>query len=415
MKPLQSLWARRVLATWLVLSVATGCSRAEPGNAVKAPGGLPPNTVDVNLLGSGNFPVKPTSPPGPAGSALQGALIDARRMADNVVGPWEIDAAMTLPSPSRAVVVSDVASLALIEPRAVADAAGPRNLIYGFSSDRQDPDGWRLMNAVLRFADPVSAADAAADMAKAATSQQPAVNRPVSIPGHPDARATTFSYNLDTSNDQPVTVYSFTPRGTYVLCQIAFADQLGAATTLVASTLDAQQPRIDQFAATAPEKFAGLAADPSGLLSHTMPAPTWPDPPDARPANPKIGIYLPRAALHFQDDPADTQIALTTAGVHGMSYNQTSVYLAGDGASADRLAHDLADIAMRSEPSARLFNGVDFMPGSQCVQFDREGSTTVSVYSCYASVNAYTIVVHDADPTGARQETAAQYKMLLAQ
>jgi hypothetical protein len=303
----------------------------------------------------------------------------------------------------------------LIEPRAVADAARPHNLIYGFSSDRQDPDRWRLMNAVLRFADPVSATDAAADMAKAVTSQQPAVNRPVSIPGHSDARASTFSYNLDTSDDQPVTVYSFTPHGPYVLCQIVYADQLASATTLVAAALDAQQPRIDQFVPTAPANFAGLAADPSGLLSHTMSAPTWPDPPDARPKNPKIGIYLPRAALHFQDDPADTQIALTNAGVQEMSYNQTSVYLARDGVSAGQLARDLADIAMRSQPSAQPFNGVDFMPGSHCVQFDHDGSTTVSVYSCYASVNAFTIVVHDADPTGARQETAAQYKMLLAQ
>jgi hypothetical protein len=68
-----------------VLLVA-GCG-AESGHAEKLQNAPTPAGVDTNLLGSGNFPVKPMPPLGVAGSAAQGALIDARRMADDVAGP----------------------------------------------------------------------------------------------------------------------------------------------------------------------------------------------------------------------------------------------------------------------------------------------------------------------------------------
>jgi hypothetical protein len=48
------------------------------------------------------------------------------------------------------------------------------------------------------------------------------------------------------------------------------------------------------------------------------------------------------------------------------------------------------------------------------VQSQRDPATGESVYFCFAALDNLTIAVHDADPTGARQQTAAQYKMLLA-
>ncbi|HUO41205.1 MAG TPA: hypothetical protein VMU34_26710 [Mycobacterium sp.] len=398
----------------MILASAVGCSVAEPGTAVKAPGGPPPGTVDVSLLGSGNLPTKPAPPLGAAGSPAAGALIDARRMADDVVGPWDVDPALVIPSPLRAVIVKDAAAIGLIEPTGVAPAAQGHNFINGFASDRQDQDQDRLMNAVLRFADPSSAAGAAADMAKAVTTGQPNPARPVPIPGHPDASATTYSYNSYGGDERPITVLSYTAHGAYVLCQTAQADDIDTAAALIGKTLDTQGPLIDQFVPTDPAKFAELPADPTGLLAHTMPTPTYPEGEDAFPPNPKVGLYGPHAALHLQDDPLAVAAAFTTAGVALMSYNQTVVYQTRDSAAAARLAVDLANSAVTAQPSTKPVEGVDFMPTSRCVQSDRPEGNGQSDYYCYAPVQTFTIQTHAADATGARQQAAAQYKMLLA-
>ena len=133
-----------------MLAAAVGCSLAVPGAPVKPPGGPSPGTVDTNLLGSGNFPTAPAPPLGAAGSAPAGALIDARRMADNVVGPWEVDPSLVTPSPVRAIVLRDAGAVGLVEPAGVAAAAHAHNFINGFASDRQGQAPLRLMNAALR-------------------------------------------------------------------------------------------------------------------------------------------------------------------------------------------------------------------------------------------------------------------------
>src|ERR1700722_8583995 len=139
-------WPKRCSAALVVaiLAAAPGCAPGVHGTAVKAPGGPAPGAVDISLLATGNFPTKPGPPLGNAGSAANGALIEARRMANNVVGPWEVDPELVTPSPLRAMVIKDAAGLALIEPLAVATAAAAHNIINGFASDRQSLDHKRL-------------------------------------------------------------------------------------------------------------------------------------------------------------------------------------------------------------------------------------------------------------------------------
>ena len=405
---------RRHIAVLLAAVVVGGCANSEPGQAEKPAGGQSSSVVDASLLGSGNFPVTPTPPLGTAGVMSTGALIDARRLADDVVGPWEIDPQMVVPGQSRAVVIPGAPALGTILPAAVASTAGAHNMLYGFASDRQDPDRWRLMNAVLRFPDAAAAGAAAADLAGAVAGLAPTLDHPVPISGHPDARAVTLGSNLDAGPDQPVTLYAFTPHGPYVLTQLVYAPDQDAAATAVAATLTAQMPRIDQFVPTDPAKFAALAMDPSGMLSHTMPPPTFPDPPSSRLPDAKVGSYLPRAALHFHDDPAGAAPLFEAAGLREMTYDQTILYRVRDAAAAKKLVDDLADLTARTEVSTRPANAVDFLPGSRCVQSEMDPTmTNGSMFYCFAALNDTVIAVHNADATGARQETAAQYKMLL--
>ncbi len=411
------MWRRpnRVLAALAVTVplAAAGCSVTTPGVPVAASDGPHPA---INRLDTGNFPTEPAPPLRTAGSAPEGSLIEARRMADNVVGPWEVDPALTTPSPQRATVFNNVAGVALIEPMAgMASAAQAHNFINGFASDRQDMSELRLMNAVLRFADPASAAAAAADMAAvAAAADQPDPSRAtVQIPGHQNTRAVFYSTTLSTRDPHPMTGIAFTAHGAYVLCQTSQAADIDTATELIAKTLDLQTLLIDQFVPTDPTLFADLPADPTGLLAHTMPAPMWPEPQTAAPANPKIGVYQPHGALHLQNDPPSAAAAFATAGVALMSYNHTIVYTARDAAAAAQLAADLADAVIK-QPSAGPVDGVDNIPSSRCVQSAGPTSNSPVRYSCFAPAGIYTIETHDADPRGAREQTAAQYKMLVA-
>lgn len=407
-------WPRRALPALAVMTlVATaGCSLSVPGVAVKAPGGPPPGAVDESNLVTGNYPTTPAPPLGAAGSPGDGSLIDARRMANNVVGPWEVDGSLVTPSPLRAMVLKDAATVGLIEPGGVSAAVHAHAFINGFSSDRRGANQQRLMNAVLRFADPPSAAAAAADMAAAAVNQpdEPRPMSKVSIPGHPDALALTDS---DSAGQHSVTVVSYTPHGPYVLSQTVQAATVDTATPLISKTLDLQGPLIDQFTPTDPARFPDLPLDPTGLLARTMRYPTWPEPEGSISANPKVGVYLPHAALHFQDDPPDAEQALSTAGVQAMAYYQTVVYQARDAAAATQLAVDLANLASETEPSAEPSDGVSFMPTSRCVHAERSGGSSQLQYSCYAPAGTFTIEAHSADPMSVHQQIAAQYKMLL--
>jgi hypothetical protein len=414
-------WPNRFRAALVltILAAAPGCAPGVHGTAVKAPGGPPPGAVDISLLATGNLPTKPGPPLGNAGSAVDGALIEARRMANNVVGPWEVDPELVTPSPLRAMVIKDAAGLALIEPVAVATAAAAHHLINGFASDRQSLDQQRLTNAVVRFADPPSAAAAAADMAAAArTAQQPSpapappALPALSVPGHPDARVVAGG-----DDQNSATVFGYTPHGVYVLCQIAHTTDTDAATALIAKTLDLQGPLIDQFAPTDPAKFADLPTDPTGLLARTMSPPKLPEVNDSHPvapSNPKIGVYQPYGALHLQDDPPSAFAAFADAGVQLMSYNFTAVYQTADPDAAGRLASDLANSLLQRHLVAQPFNGVDFMPTSTCVQYPQFNSSTALRYECYAAVDTFTIETHATDPLVAHWQLAAQYLMLVA-
>jgi hypothetical protein len=406
-------WPKRALPALAVMTLvaAAGCSLSVPGVAVKASGGPPPDAVDESNLVTGNYQTTPAPPLGAAGSQGAGALIDSRRMANNVVGPWEVDSSLVTPSPLRAMVLKDAATVGLFAPSGVSAAVHAHSFINGFSSDRSDANQQRLMNAVLRFADPPSAAAAAADMA-AATLNQPDAPKPMSklsVPDHPDALAFTDSSG---GEQHSVTVVSYTPHGPYVLCQTVQAGATDIGTALISKTLDLQGPLIDQFTPTDPARFADLPLDPTGLLARTMRYPTWPEPEGWIPTNPKVGVYPPHGALHFQDDPLDTAAALSSAGVQAMAYYQTLVYQARDAASAAQLAIDLANVSLETQLSAAPSDGVSFMPTSRCVQTKRPNGTSLQ-YSCYAPAGTYTIEAHSADPMAAHQQVAAQYKMLL--
>src|SRR5258705_13933839 len=78
-----------------VALLSTACPTAVDGSAVKESGAPPAPTIDISKLDVGPYPTKPSQPLGVTGDPLRGVLVEAQRMANNVVGPWEVDSTVT--------------------------------------------------------------------------------------------------------------------------------------------------------------------------------------------------------------------------------------------------------------------------------------------------------------------------------
>ena len=116
-------WAWGLLAGAIALTV-TGCTTVMSGAAVRDPG-VTPGAVDPALLNAANYPTHARPPLGAAGDSTIGALVEARRMADYMTGPWEVDPALLTPilfgeAPAA---VRQPPPVASSEPRMIARSA----------------------------------------------------------------------------------------------------------------------------------------------------------------------------------------------------------------------------------------------------------------------------------------------------
>ncbi|KAA1248572.1 hypothetical protein F0Q45_19795, partial [Mycobacterium simiae] len=168
-----------------------GCSTTITGTAVKAPASGGGDGVDVALLDTGNYPTTPRAGLGVAGSASEGATLEAHRLASNVVGPWQADATLTEAEQLNTIVVKSSDALNQLLGKPVGDGTVGHHFVIGFTSARHNATGryQGLANFVLRFPSADDAAAAARDMAaKSATmtlGDNPVATQPLAIPRYP--------------------------------------------------------------------------------------------------------------------------------------------------------------------------------------------------------------------------------------
>lgn len=417
---------RRMLpALAAVLAAATlgsGCAKQVGGGAVKSsstPSPAAAPAVNLALLDPGNYPRKPRPPLGTVPDEATGRRVEAQRMADNVVGPWQVDPALISPTNSEiapTTAFADPAKLsALVRGDSIAAISATHHFLAGFVSGRATtppPSGQPstndkpkiLDNAVLRFPSPQEAGDAAAAMAAAdAATVRPgnvwATRLP--IPRHSDTKAyvAALSGGFEAS--------AFTARGPYVLFQFAGTKDSAAATAdLLAATLDLQVPLADHFQPTPADQLASLPADPTGLLARTVPT--------TQPNVNQAAVYPPHASLHFRSNPVATQEVYDDAGITHVAADRTSVFEAVDPTGAQRAAAGLARIDvpfLNYHPAA----GINGLPSARC--YDRGPDTTTLGevrFLCIASADHYAFRATAAQEADAHQLVAAQYLMLTA-
>ena len=382
-----------------VTLLSAACASTVEGRAVKEFGAKSGPTVDVSRLDVGPYPTQPSQPLGTTGDPARGVLVEAQRMANNVIGPWEADPAVTKGFGFGASVLQNPGDLAQIGPLAFAAAAGQHGFINGFVSARTAEGQKILLNAVLRFADENSAGAAAAEFGDIAANTGTGV-QPAQIPGHPDTKAASYSQTEGATGKQWNAVRAFTAHGPYVFMQLAQAvDSADTAIGLVAKTLDLQGPAIDKFRATDPSEFSDISLDPTGLLARTLPVP------DNQATTIQNTTYEQRGALHFQNDPARSATLFTDTGTDLVAMAKANVYQTKDAADAAKVVDGFyAELQSTSQPAKPVNN----LPDSRCLQLEDKS------FYCLGAADRYAIETTSQTLLDAQQQVAAQYAMLLS-
>ena len=407
-------------------ALVTSCSTPTQGTPTTATAG-PDAGANVALMDTGPYDTASSRPFGSAGDNVDGAnLLEAQRMAEFVVGPWEVDAELTrMPGAVGLGMIGPISSIKLMRDNDVLKddliaVAEKHRFMNGFSTIRLSPEQTGqprgLHNLVLRFPDPAAAEAAAAEMADVESTrpdQPPA--EPITVNNTPQARAVTY-----TLEDGLKKVVSFTPHGPYLLYQEGQTSEafLGkSAVNLVDGALIVQKRRIDEFSPTPPDAMRDLPLDPSGqLLARTLAAPDGGAPFI-------IGVWNSRAWLHFELDPLQANSLFNTAGVDIVGQRLSTVYQAANADGALQLAKGL-DEQIENLPSVREVDGVPGLPGATCFQRTEGGlpSTSPSTwqrvvwqYKCVATVDRYAYTAFSADAKLVRQQMAAQYRILSGQ
>ncbi|KUI37557.1 hypothetical protein AU194_21560 [Mycobacterium sp. GA-2829] len=402
---------RRSAAVWGALlaaavSMVVACTTVVPGAPVIAGNGAqlkgPQMVVDPTLLAVGAYPTRPRPALGAAGTPVQGVLVEAQRMANFVVGPWEVDPALKTQNSFGARVLTDAGALTQLGPPELAAVLGRHNFINGFASARQAANGENLLNAVLRLGDSESAAAAVADLRATKLTEPTNWTSPqqVSVPGHPDVLAIGYTVADPETGRQWIAMRSFAFHGSYVLTQVArVVGGLAPAAQLVANTINLQRVIIDRFPATDPADFAEIALDPTGLLARTLLLP----PEEATPV--QNARYGKRGALHFQNDPIWSSALFDETVMDLTARAKTNVYRLSDGYAALVMVDEFAADAQAS--AGKPVDGVEFMPASQCMQVTQGG------FYCVAPIDRYVIEARSRSLNDARQQVAAQYTLLI--
>ncbi|MGE2818029.1 DUF7373 family lipoprotein [Mycobacterium heidelbergense] len=411
--PAQQVLVAALSAT-IVLSA--GCTSVVAGSATKSGGPAPP-AANLALLDPGNYPRAPRPALGTVPSADAGARVEAQRMADIVVGPWDVDrkliAGQSDVAPTTA--LPDAAALtALVFGASISAQASGHHFVVGFVSGRKTveaPAGQPtpadkpkiLDNAVLRFPTPQDAQAAVTEMAAANLALPREGNvapTRLQIPGHPTTLANIAAVSGGFEAE------SFTAHGMYVCFQYAGSkESADVVADMIGKTLDLQAPLIDHFQPTPLDQLAAMNADPTGLLARTVPT--------SNPGVNQAAVYEPRGALHFRPDPPATQTMFDDAGIQHVAVDRTTVYEAVDATGATRAVDGLVriDVPYLGYKSAP---GISGLPSARC--WDRGPSDpdlAALRYLCIAAGAHYAFKATAAQELDAHQVMAAQYLMLV--
>jgi hypothetical protein len=399
------------LAALTIALLLAACGATVEGTATQATA----PTVDPSALDPGSYPTTPRAPLGEAGTDEVGRLIEGRRMAGYVVGPWQADPTMTRIGAAPAKVLEQRNQISQVIWPSMLTRFPALPLIVGFVNERMSStpgDPTLVRNAVLQYPFPETATSVAEGLSAGALNiavveqaDGPVPTEPVRavpIPGHPGISGALMARPEGTKIVHELTVVS--ARGPHVLIQVIQFGTPEREIELAGRILDLQVPLIDTFVPTEPAPLASLPQDPTGLLARTVPLKS------GQGDSMSNADYDPAGALQLEDNPIEAGTAMRDAGVDTVAVSQTTVYQARDGAAAQQLAQAFGDDVVERQ-AGQPAPEVPGLAGSRCVRTEAAGSRIVRHW-CVGTRERYTFSAVARDLNNAHQQIAAQYLML---
>lgn len=436
------MFLRRAVAAASVAVLATGCRSVLPGVGIADP--RTDRGVIPALLDTGLYPTTPRPALGAAGNEEVGKLIEARRMAEAVLLPAQINPGLTnrnagLCNPGPLTAAGADGNWGYLDGgfgHQLSTAITTDDFIAGFFNCAAGNHPVSLTNVVLRYATARTALSAAAALARADINPDSKFRwSAVPLSDRPDTVVLLGSEVASEGRPEygtaPVRAIAYTSYGPYVVARAAVAEDAPEAQQLALSGLDQQGSALDTFTATPVDELADLPTDPTGLAAKTLP--------DRY--SPLTAVYGPHGILSFPANTAKAQDLFTATGVTAAAfsttnvYQRTNVYQARDPVAAAELAAGLSDEKASGEYPLAPAGPVPGMPDARCLlphvraggvdRFSRTlPQTVIGEVHCVIPAGRYVVEVRGSgvsfskDPVGAERDAhrrlAAQYLMVTA-
>lgn len=371
--------------------------------------------VDTSTLDTGDYPTRAFDP----GRADDTTIItyEAQRLADYVLPPWQIDPILRERS-DPTMPIRSTSELGWTIGRNVTSAPENDYVLYGFASSAAeprapgDPEGRSLVQVVLRYVDPGSAAAAAAAIHQKYQEASNSAGRyvPTSLPGKPDVFALRGR-----QRDGNQTLVVFTPiNDTIVYSYLTFPPTESEwANRTAGSAIDRQSELIASYRGRPTKQQRGGKTigyperDPHKVLRYTIPVDKETvEKPKNGSAN---GVYGLRGLTHFESDPAQRYEALDQAGVKYQARAKTRVYRA----ASDDQARTLVDRLTRQMTTGQGFVPGESPPGLSTARCVRSDTSDGRRHQCFVRVGRYVGEVAGLDDQkDVWQRTSAQYMIL---
>ncbi|WP_433680899.1 DUF7373 family lipoprotein [Nocardia sp. CA-119907] len=384
----------------LLAVVSAGCAGSVTGHPEP---GLAP--VDVAALKTGAYAPEPTTYDPHVSTIPDVRLIEARRMLNYLVHPYEIDSEISDTSNQKFMSEAESMIGEKSFPEKYRPAATDNNLlagVYVVGSNNNLRNHKKLIISVLRF--PTDAAGrAAADQFDQVGNSDPG-RHSVPIPGHTDARASS-------ADDR--TVISFTAHGPYVIVVNTALPQTNQAAIpdTIGKVIDLQVTRLDQQKPIALDDLLDLPTDPDSIMRRALPE--APDHSDPFIGKADFGYFAPAGELHFERNPVHIQQAFEESGVDLVGRRGAIIYRARDLPGAFHLQSALAKTGKNDE----ILAPPPGLPDVRCVKLDTATDLRSFDQFCAVVYGRYVAVVVARGFAGAvdpvlYQRAAAQYAIL---
>lgn len=361
--------------------------------------------VDLQSLDVGDLTVEPIDVEARR-VPTDGRVLEGIRMAGAIVYPHDLDRTLIHDWGSEVISTPAVAA----EARAVSNVNLPtlerHGLVTGFDVTEGDAAfgtdgaaGTRIF--LMRFPDAAVAQQAALDLQQTDFAVSPD-NRPLDVPGYPDAHA-HWRPGVPTMS----ALYARDQLVVSIFVQQSQPNEQQLVNR-VADILDAQAPLIDDFVATPVEEIDQLPRDPDDMLRRTL----LPGPPDQTVpiSDTDYASWAGPAVVRFRplDDPP-LQAAWDDGGVDAVGYARpTMVFRFRDADSADTFAQTWQD---GQRPGVEAIDPPTGLSQARCVE--RPASADQSgLARCFVTNDRYGAFLTDENPDRARQLAAAQYALL---